>query len=275
MNMNAISWLGGCALLVAASGCGPQTVELEHDTGGAGGAPASAGATPAGSGAATTHGGSSATGSGGNARGGSEATDPGSAVDSQPGDACEESCSEGFECFRSQPGQTGVCAPLCGDPFDQSLWGQPCERSLAGGAGVCRPMMQLYTEDPSGLPGISHSGVGVCTVACSPLRQDCPQGFSCSVTEDRADAMPDRVFACLPITEPEPFTEGESCGGWPMGECARGLACTNGASDESSVQRCYAFCDSEDDAACGAGQTCEVPYWFPPATTVGICSPVN
>jgi hypothetical protein len=231
-----------------AAGCGPEAIEFEHADGGTGGTSTSAG-TGSGAGVGGT-GGMTTNGGGG-----------GTETSLQSGDRCTTTCGEGLECFTGPSGETGRCAPLCEDQ-NQSAWGGTCENPLTGGAGTC-------------LPFFDHTGravvaIGLCTSGCDPLAQDCPEGFTCDVTEDEAGQAPDRIFACLPLTEAEPLVQGDGCNGFPTGECGPGLSCISGL-DPAHFATCERLCDSTAAAPCSAQQACEIPDFFPPGTTVGIC----
>jgi hypothetical protein len=112
------------------------------------------------------------------------------------------------------------------------------------------------------IPGAAGSTpVAICTNACDPLTQECPQGFSCDLV-DTGGALAVWSFACVPALKSK--APGASCEGQPMGECAAGNTCNDGV--------CQTFCDSEAAlGACSEGQSCTVMEWFPAGSTVGVC----
>lgn len=132
---------------------------------------------------------------------------------------------------------------------------------------MCRPFTTPDTPDEP-VDG-TLKDVGICTNACDPLAQDCAANFACDVTEDRAGVTPNRVFACLPQVEAR--EEYQACDGFPLGQCAPGLSCISGVT--SDFANCLELCDSTAADACDGGDSCEVPDWFPPGTTVGVCMP--
>lgn len=232
----------GTAVLLFGVGCFPQSIDLEHDAGGAAGAGAYSG----------TGGKGGVTGTGGES----------STAESQPGDSCEASCGAGFWCLKPKAGGPGICTPRCQDDRGGESWGQTCPNSVSGAPGVCRP---FSSNDPGG----STTAVGICTVGCDPLLQDCPSHFACDITEDRLDVAPNRVFSCLPVVEPEPHLEGDDCYGAGLGECALGLGCVYPGDGDAGT--CRVFCDSTAAEPCRPSQHCEIPYYYPPGTTVGVC----
>src|SRR4051812_4953676 len=90
-------------------------------------------------------------------------------------------CDANADCFIASGASTdeGVCTPLCNpaNQTDQTSWGQPCSGAVGGGEGVCRPFLRTYQITPQ--TGVVNTPVGVCTIECDPLAQDCPDGFSC------------------------------------------------------------------------------------------------
>jgi len=293
------TWTAYGALALMA-GCLPESIELEHADAGVGGedsvgATGGSDATPrAGTGGATAIGGrassvggstalagmanggrsASATGGGPAVGGSSSSSSAGAAPISHPGDACETGgCSDGFYCFRSDAAPEGLCAPLCNER-DQTQWGLACNNSLTGEPGTCMPFHQT-PPDAIGEPGTPE---GLCSDFCDPLAQDCPDHFSCAMTDltnrnlggDGSLAV--NRFACLPIVLAEPRGEGDACNGYPTGECAEGLDCIQG-DGSGDFANCRKFCDSATGSGCDSDQSCQKPYWFPGDSDVGVCMP--
>jgi hypothetical protein len=289
------SWVGCSALVLFATGCLPRSIEIEHDAGGAAGAEAiggtdngsggthalagtgaASGARPEGGNGAdagTPVGGSGPNGTpvgGATAAGGRTPDDPplggSTALPDAPGAPCESACADGFECMRPYPFGAGICAPHCDadEADEQSEWGKSCSNPISGEIGVCRPVLRNVTD--------GSTAIGICTVDCDPLEQDCPERFACDITEDEAGMMANRVFQCLPVVEEPARQRGDACDGFPVGQCAPGLSCVQNAAGRGAFANCRVLCDSEGGDACEQEETCVVPFWFPVDTTVGVCA---
>jgi hypothetical protein len=301
------TWAAYGALALMA-GCLPESIELEHGDAGVGGedsmgATGGSDATPrAGTGGATAIGGrassvggstalagaasgapggrsGSATG-GGPAGGGttsSNSTGGGAAV-SQPGDPCDTgTCSGGFFCFSSESTTEGRCAPLCNE-IDQTQWGLACENSLTGEPGTC---VSFHVPQPGRTPEtVIPVPEGLCSDFCDPLAQDCPDHFSCALTDltDRNlggdGSLAVNRFACLPIVAAEPLGEGAACDGYPVGQCAEGLDCIQDDGTTGDFANCRTLCNATTDSGCAADQSCQKPSWFPDGDA-GVCVPAR
>lgn len=171
-------------------------------------------------------------------------------------------CAPNADCFVASGASTdeGICTPLCNpaNQTDQTSWGQPCRGAVGGGEGVCRPFLRTYEITPQ--IGVGSTPVGVCTIQCDPLAQDCPYGFSCDLTDTPQGSLADWSFACLPNLKP--LATGSACDGSPLGQCSKGATC--------NFDICQEFCDSTAEDPCRTGGTCTVEEWFPPGT-VGVC----
>jgi hypothetical protein len=171
------------------------------------------------------------------------------------GDVCG-GCGPGYDCFPARYEHGGVCAPLC-DSLEESAWGKPCGNTVSGGGGICFPFSKGSTT------------AGVCTRKCSPLLQDCPEHFACDITDDSADVMHSRVFACLPVVESQPRSLGANCDGGALGQCTPGSSCIP-AVTPGVFANCLALCDQGDSTSCPKPQTCVKPNFFP-SDPVGVC----
>jgi hypothetical protein len=172
-------------------------------------------------------------------------------------------CDADADCFVASGASTneGICTPLCNpaDQTEQANWGQPCSGAVGGGEGVCRPFLRYYQFSPDF--GIGYTPVSVCTIECDPLAQDCPDGFSCDLTDTSQGSRAHWSFACLPNLKP--LETGSACEGSPLGQCSKGATC--------DVAICRDFCDSAAGDPCPSGGTCIVEDWFPPGN-VGVCA---
>ena len=188
---------------------------------------------------------------------------PGAGSGSVNGEQCGAAvCDPNADCFVASGASTaeGICTPLCNpaEQTDQTSWGQPCSGAIGGGQGVCRPFIRTYEIRPE--IGVVNTPVGVCTIECDPLAQDCPDGFSCDMTDTPEGSAAHWSFACLPNLKP--LETGSGCDGLPVGQCSKGATC--------NFDTCQKFCDSTAGDPCPSGGTCTVEEWFP-AGTVGVC----
>ncbi|MEI9948701.1 MAG: hypothetical protein WDO74_06885 [Pseudomonadota bacterium] len=172
-------------------------------------------------------------------------------------------CDPNADCFVASGASTdeGICTPLCkpADQTDQTSWNQPCSGAVGGGEGVCRAFVRTYVAWPDF--GLVNTPVGVCTTECRPLAQDCPDGFSCDLTDTpQGGPMAHWSFACLPNLKP--LETGAACDGSGIGQCSKGATC--------NFDICQEFCDSTAEDPCPSGGSCIVEEWFPPGT-VGVC----
>jgi hypothetical protein len=224
----------------------------------------------AGSGGASMQasGGTTVAGSPGSA--GTPMSSGGKASANPEGEPCAgDVCDPGSGCF-VQSGATideGVCTPLCSpdNQFDQTPWGMPCSFAVGGGDGICRPFLrQVQLDGPAAAMGSVASSVGVCTKSCDPLEQNCPEGFSCDLTDTPQGALASWSYACMPVLSP--LATGAGCTGTSSGQCDVGATC-----NVTSNGTCAEFCDTEASNPCPAMQECVKPDWFPADSPAGVC----
>jgi hypothetical protein len=197
---------------------------------------------------------------------GTSANSGGKSNDNPGGEECGgEVCEPGSECF-VQAGATndaGVCVPLCNpaEPTDQTTYGLECAGAIGGGDGICRAFLRYVEFDtPVNAGGLTPTGI--CTNACDPLAQECPDGFSCDLTDTPQGSLASWSYACLPALTP--LETGAACDGAPVGACMPGSTCVFDST-------CAEFCDTEATDACPALQECAKPDWFPADSSAGVC----
>jgi len=188
---------------------------------------------------------------------------PGAGSGNENGEQCGAAvCDANADCFVAPGASTdqGVCTPLCepAEQTDQSSFNKPCSGAVGGGQGVCRAFLRSYVITPQ--IGFSTTPVGVCTTECDPLAQECPDGFSCDLTDTPEGSTAHWSFACLPNLKQ--LETGSACEGSPLGQCSKGATC--------NMAVCRDFCDTTAADPCPSGGTCIIEDWFPPGN-VGVC----
>ena len=132
---------------------------------------------------------------------------------------CEPGCSEGYGCYEIADDPAGFCAPLC----DRSEQGQTadadlsCTNSVRGGAGTCVFSLGFGWPLPSTIdPPFLTSRVvtGLCSNACDPLQQDCPDGYTCDQTSIYSVVVNQGLYARMP--NKAPLALGDGCTGRAM-----------------------------------------------------------
>jgi hypothetical protein len=172
---------------------------------------------------------------------------------------CDPPCSQGFGCYEVANDPAGFCAPLCDTPeqgqtADADL---SCSNSILGGAGTCVFSLGFGWPLPGGndIPFLTSRVVtGLCSNACDPILQDCPEGYTCDQTATYSAVSQQGLYACLP--NKGPHAVGEACDDAGDGQCGPGLTCSVPPDGNIFAATCAALCDRRDTDACSGTQTC-------------------
>ena len=107
---------------------------------------------------------------------------------------------------------------------------------------------------------------------CAVTTHQCPQGYTCDMTDTYSALNQQGLYACMPNKSPHAL--GDSCEGTGDGECGPGLTCSL-PDTGPAVATCEAFCDSRDPGACPTGKTCTetVVTMQDNDPNIGVCLP--
>jgi len=195
-------------------------------------------------------------------------------------DIYEQDCLPGEKCVPYSPSADPaelsghICVPVLGDtpvgePCSFDGWATPtddCDADglcLAGpdGAGICQAFCagEPGGDGPWCDPGSScygfGSAIGVCTLSCDPLLQDCQDG-ACYLTGSLDYQAGYYDFQCLPVFDP-----GAPAGPCELAnDCAPGSVCLEGAVIPgcASARCCTPLCDlAEPNCAALPNSECQ------------------